>query len=136
MHVRNIDMLDEVLITCCTSLHTDTASVLCLVFCKGCSLDVSEMRDCDNNILVSVEVLRIELLCRKRNLCSSLVAVLLLHLKSLILDDRELHALVCKNVLAVSDELHEFVVLVLEFLSLESCELTETHLDDCSCLRL
>ena len=136
MHVGNIDMLDEVLVTCRTALHSDSASVLKTVFGERCPLDISEMRDSDHHILVSIEVLRIELLCRKSDFRPAGIAVFLLHLESLVLDDLHLHALVRKHILAVADELHELVILVLELLPLESCELAETHLDDCSSLHI
>ena len=127
MHVGNIDMLDEVLITCSTSLHSYSTSILSLVLSKRCSLDISEMRNCNYNILISIEVLWVEFLCRKCNLGSSLITVFLLHLKSFILDDTHLKVNVCKNILTILDELHKLVVLVLELLSFESGELTESH---------
>ena len=136
MHVGDIDVLYEVFVTGSTSLHTYATSVLEAVLGKRCPLDISEVRDCDHYILVCVEVLRIELFCRECDLRPSLVSVFLFHLKGLVLDDAQLHALVCKNILAVLDELHELVVLALEFLSFESSELAEPHLDDCSGLRL
>ena len=136
MHVGHIDVLYEVLVTCRASLHSYAASVLETIFCKRCSLYVSEMRDRDHHILICVEVLWIELLCRKSDLCPSCITVLLLHLKGLVLDDLHLHALVCKHILAVVDELHELVILVLELLTLETCELTQTHLDDGSSLNV
>ena len=135
MHVGNIDMLNEVFITRSTSLHSHSTSVLSLVFSKGCSLDISEVRDCDHHILVRIEVFRIELLSRESDLRSSLVTVLLLHLHCLILDDAHLEINVREHILAVSDELHELVILALELLSFESGELTEPHLDNGSSLR-
>ena len=88
------------------------------------------MRYRDHHILVGIEVLRIEFLCRKSDFSPPRITVLLLHLKGLVLDDTHLELLVRKDILAVSDELHELVILALELLPLESCELTQTHLHD------
>ena len=136
MHVRHIDVLDEVLVTGRASLHSDSSSVLETVFGEGCPLDVSEVRDGDDHILICIEVFRIEFLCRKSDLRTSLVSVLLLHLHGLILDDSHLESLVGKHILTVGDELHELVIFALKLFSFESCELTQTHLDDCRGLSL
>ena len=136
MHVGHIDVLYEVLITGCTALHSDSSPVLGFVLSEGSSLYVSEMRDGYDHIFVCVEVLRVEFLCRKRNLSPSVISIFFLHLKGLVLDDAKLLALACKHLLAIIDELHEIVIFVLKLFSFESCQLTESHFHDCSSLSL
>ena len=136
MHVRNIDMLDEVLIACRTSLHAYAATVLQTVFGKRSPLDISEVRDGDHHILICIEVFRIELFRRECDLSPSCITILFLHLESLVLDDAQLHAFVCKDILAILDELHELVIFALELLPFKSGELAEPHLHDRSSLNL
>ena len=55
-------MLDEVLVACCATLSTYAATVLCAVLSKWGTLDIAHVRDGDNHVVISIEVLRVELL--------------------------------------------------------------------------
>ena len=60
MHICDIDMLDEILITGCTSLDSDSSPILGSVFCQGCPLDVAQVRNGNHHILIGIEIFRIE----------------------------------------------------------------------------
>ena len=127
-------MLDEVLIPGSASLHSDTSPVLGLVLGEGCPLDIAQVGNRNHHILIGIEVLRIEFIRRECYLSPSCITVLLLHLHGLILDDAHLKFLTCKDFLAIMDEFHLLVVLILELFPFKSRELTQPHLYDGSSL--
>ena len=129
-------MLDEILVACCATLHTYTATILDAVLGQRGTLDISHMRDGDNHILISIEILGIELLRRVNDLGAALVAILGLDLQQLVLDDLHLHIDACQYILKVVDLALQLGVLGLQFLALQTCKLTQTHLNDSSCLHI
>ena len=130
MHVGHIDVLDEVLIPRGAALYADPAPVLCTVFSKRGTLDVSEMGNGDDHIIVRIEVLRIEFLGRESYFGSPCVPELGLHLHRLLLDYLHLLVVASENLFAVGNEFHELVELILEFLPFKSGELAEPHFHD------
>ena len=119
--------------------HTDdtlTASVLCRVDVCLLALDVAGMRYGDNAGVTLNKVLEVDLLNRLAELGATCVAVLLLDLLKLILEDLAYLALVVKDCTQLCNDNCELCDSILDLLTLESGELTECHLDDSLCLRL
>ena len=94
------------------------------------------MRDGDNHILVSVEVLRIELLRSVNNLRTALIAILLLDFEQLLLHNAELHRLVSEYGCEVVDSLLQLIALCREFAMLQTCQRTQTHIYDSGSLQI
>ena len=136
MHRRYIDMLDEVLIARCATLHTDTATVLCAILGQRGTLDITHMRNGDNHIIISIEILGIELLSREDDLRTALVAILLLHLLQLVLDDLHLHTLVSQHCIVVVDTLLQLIALSSQLAVLQTGQSTQAHLHNCRSLQL
>ena len=128
MHVGDVDVVDEVLVPCRASLHTDAAARLGTVFGQRSPLDVAQMRDRDDHILVGIEILRIELLGGRTDLRPSRVGVLVLELDRLGLDDLHLLLDAAENLVAAGDEPLQLIVFSLKLLPFESGQLTEPHL--------
>ena len=128
-------MLDEVLIPRRAALDAYTSPVLRPVFSERSPLDISEMRDSNHHILIRIEVLRIEFLGRHRYLRTSRITELLFQFHRLLLDNLHLPVITCKDLLTETDEFHQFVKLVLEFLPLKASELAEPHLHNSRSLR-
>ena len=123
-------MLDKVFFAGGAALGTDAAAVLETVFGQRGALDVAEVGNRDDHVLVSVEVLGIEVFGARSYLGAALVAVLGDEVLHLVLDNAVLEALVCKDFLQVVDQRLEVVILSLELVPFESCQLAQTHLDD------
>ena len=129
-------MLDEVLVARGAGLHTHAAAVLRAELAEERALDIAEVRDGDDHVVVGIEVLGVELLRGKGDLGAARVAVLLLEVERLLLDDGELLGLAGEDLLTAGDELLELVVLGLELGLLETGELLEAHLNDGGGLRI
>ena len=118
------------------SLDTLAASVLYLEGILWHSLDISELCHGDN-YLFSLDKLFICYIIRVScDRCSSLITVLVSYRCKLSLDDSEKLVLICKYLLVLSYLCNKFIVLVLDLLSLQTCQSTESHVNDCSGLCL
>ncbi len=131
MHVRDVDVVDEVLIPRRASLHSNSAARLGAVLCQRSSLDVAQMRNRDDHVLIGVEVLRVELTCGRTDFCPSRISILVLEFDSLCLDDLHLLLDAAENLVAAGNELLKLIIFSLKFLPLQSGQLTEPHLDNC-----
>ena len=123
-------MFDEVLVARGAALGTHSAAMLRAVFGQRRALDVAHVRDGDDHVVVGVEILGIELLRSIDDLRAALVAVLLLDLQQLVLDDLHLHRHVGQHLREVGDESHQLVALGNELAVLEARQGAQTHLDD------
>ena len=112
------------------SLGAHTATTLLVELAERRALDVSHVGDGDDNGIVGIEVLGIELVVEGDDLRATLVAVLLLHLEQIVLHHLLAALGVVEDLLQVCDELHEVVVLLVELIDTQTCELGETHIDD------
>ena len=131
-----IDILNEVLIACVTTLGTHTASSLSTVLLERGALDITEVGDGDDHGIVAVEVLGVHLLAGIFNLGTALVAELLLDLNEFLLDDLAALGGIVEDSLQVLDGLAHLGQLVVQFLLLQAGELAQTHLDDGTGLHL
>ena len=131
-----VDVFDEVLVACRASLRTHTSAVLCAELAQRRTLDVAQVRDGDDHLVVGVEVFRVEIAREGVDFRAALVTIFVADFHKLLLDYLAEHMLVVENVVVMGYELHQFVVLVAEFLHFESGELAESHLNYCAGLYL
>ena len=94
------------------------------------ALDVTHVGDGDHHGIVGIEVLGIELVVEGNNLRATLVAILLLHLLQLLLHHLLTTLGVVQDFLQVGNQLHQVVVLLVELIDTQTCELSQTHIDD------
>ena len=130
MHGGRINLLYEVVITRSCSFYTDSATILCLELSQWNTLYISQMRDGYDDLVVSIEVLGIELFCAGKNLCTTLVAKLILNLDEFVLHYLTAKLVIGKNLVVVLDLLHQLVVFCMQFLLIQTCKLSQTHIYD------
>ena len=129
-------MLDEVLVARRAALGAYTATVLRAVLGQRRALDIAHVRNGNYHVVVGVEIFGIELLRRVDYLRTTLVAVLLLHVEQLLLDDLHLHLDTRQNVVEILDRTLQLVALGHELLARQSYQRTQSHLDDSRRLQL
>ncbi len=132
VHCSRIDVLDEVFIACFTTLRAYSTTVLCAEISQRRTFDVSQMRNGDNHLIVSIEVFRIEVFRSVYDFRTALVTVLLFHLEQLILDNLLAKLVVHQNFLEVSNLLHQFLIFVVQLVLHQSGKLSQTHFNDSS----
>ena len=88
------------------------------------------MRDGDHHLLIGDGIFHTELRRAVFDGRAAFVAKTFLDVLQLVLDDAHAQVHIVEHVVEVSDELHQFVVLVLKFLAFHACELAQTHFDD------
>ena len=64
------------------------------------------------------------------DLRTTLVAVFLLHFEQILLHHLLTTLGIVENLLQVGDEFHQIIVLLMELIDTQTCELCQTHIDD------
>ena len=136
VHRCGIDILGEVAVAVVGSLVAHSAAALLAELAQRSALDVAQMADGDNHWVVGIKVLCVELLARVAYLSAALVAIFLLHFLQLVLHHLLAELGVGENLLQVSYELLQVVVLLVQLLHAQTSELAQTHVDDSLCLHL
>ena len=126
----HVEVFDEVLVAGAAATGALTTAVLHLVLGQRRALDVAEVRDGDDHLLVGDGVLHAELGRAVLDGRTALVTEAFLDVLQLVLDDAHAQVHVVEHVVEVGDELHQLVVLVLQFLAFHAGELAQTHLHD------
>ena len=88
------------------------------------------MADSDDHIVVRNEILLIEVATEVVDLGLALVAKLLLDLGHLISNHLHTENVVGKDRLEISNEVHHIIILLVQILNAETCELAQSHIDD------
>ena len=94
------------------------------------ALDVAGGGDGDDHLLHGDHVLDVDLVLGGQDLGAAVVAVHLLDLEELLLDDVVDEAFVGQQALQVGDALEEVAVLFLDLVALEGGEVAQTQVDD------
>ena len=125
------DLRDIVLFVGRQTGNTAAATMLASVCVDRAALHVTEVGQRDHDLLFLDERLIIDLVfIRRSDLCSSVFVILLLDLEDLVLDYLTQKLLIIDNGSEVSDLLVEFFCLGFELFSFQTCQTTETHIDD------
>ena len=136
VHRGGIDLLDEVVVARRACFDADAAAALCLELGQRNTLDVTHVRHSDDHFVVGIEVFGVELFCAGQDFGSAHIAVLSLYLEQIVLHHLAAELVVREDLVVVFDFLHQVVELSVEFLLIEACELTESHLHDGLALNL
>ena len=130
-------MLDEVSIASTSAFAAYSTTGLRTELCERSTLDISEVRDSHNTCIVSIEVFRIEVLATTWvDHCLTFVAVFLLHFNQFVLHHLLAKFRIVENLLEVFDEFQQIVILSMQFLLLQTGQLTESHIDNILSLSL
>ena len=130
VHCGRIDILGEVVVAMTGCLRTHTATALLMEVAQRSALDVTHVRDGDDNRIIGIEVFGIELVVEWDNLCTTLVAILLLNLEQILLHNLLTTLGVIENLLQLGNELLQVVELLVELINTQTCELSQAHIND------
>ena len=64
------------------------------------------------------------------DLRTTIVAIFLLHLEQILLHHFLTTLGIVENLLQVGDEFHQIIILLMELIDAQTCELSQTHIDD------
>ena len=134
MHVGNVDMLNEVFISGGATFAPLSSAMLQAVFGKRGTLDVAHSGYGDHHIVISDDVLVVELTLIRTDFGLALVSELLLDFLQLILDDAHLKVDIAEDSVYLIDESLQLCKFILKLLLLHPGKLAETDLHDGSCL--
>lgn len=123
MHRGRIDILGEIVVAMTGSLGAHTATTLLVELVEMGALDVTHMGDGDNHRIVGIEVLGIELVVEGDDLRTTGVAILLLHLKQILLHHLLATLGIVEDLLQLGDEFLQVVELLMELVDAQACEL-------------
>ena len=123
MHGCWIDIFGEVLLASTSTLRTYTTTSLLLEVCKRSTLDITKVTNGNNNRVIRIEVLSIKLMLIRDNLCTTVIAILLLNLLQLFLHYFLTTLRVIKNLLQILNGLHEFLKLLMQLVKTQTCKL-------------
>ena len=130
VHSGRIDILGEVVVTMAGSFGSDTSTTLLVELVKLGTLDVTHVRDSDDNGIIGIEVFGIELVVEGNNLCTTLVAIFLLHLLQFVFHHLLATLGVVENFLQVGNEFLQVVKLLMQLIDTQTCQLRQTHIND------
>ena len=130
------DILREVLLAGAHGRNAAAAAALCAVDRGRLTLDVAELSEGVRAVLLLDEVLDVDFVRDVFDLRVALVAVLLLDLLKLLLDDGEDVRVARQDLLEALDAAFEVLVLLVDLLLLQTGQAAKTHINDGLRLRL
>ena len=131
---RHQKFLDVIVIDGLHSLDSLSSAVLRTEIIKAHALNVSELGHGNDGIGNRNQILHGNIIFVKTNGCSSVIPVFVGNQKNLLTDNAEQLFLVGKNCLQLCDALHQFRVFILQLLTFQTCQRTQTHIHDRLCL--
>ena len=123
MHCCWIDIFSEVFLTCASTLRTNTTTSLLLEVCKRSTLDITKVTNGNNNRVIRIEVLSIKLMLIRDNLCTTVIAILLLNFLQFFFHHLLTTLRVIKNLFQILNGLHEFLKLLMQLVKTQTCKL-------------
>ncbi len=136
MGVGNIDVLYEVFVAGGAALHAHASAVLGAEFGERGALDVTKVGDCYHLVFICVEVLRVEFVVCEGDFRAAGIPVAGLEVLGFGFNHVELFFNGAEDFQAALYELHEFVVFVAEFFTVQAGELPKREGYDCGRLGL
>ena len=127
---RDQEVLDEILLLRRHALDALAAAVLAAISIECHALDVVVVRQRDDDVFLSDEVLDVDLARVDRQARAARIAELRLDRLELVLDDAEDAALICEDGLVVLDGLQDFLILLLDLLALEARQALQAQVQD------
>ena len=114
----------------CGTLRSNTTPGLFAEVRQWCSFDIPKMTHGNNYRIIWIEILCIELMFIRNNLCAAVITVFLLYLVQLILHHLLTKFGIRKNVFQISDEFFQFIIFCMQLIHAKSCQLRQTHVNN------
>ena len=130
VRLRQQQILNVILINRLHSADSLSTTVLTAEIIHTHALNVSELRDCDNSVLIRDQILHRHVKLVKSDRGLSVIAVFLRDRKNLLADHAEQFLLICEDRPEFLDARHQLAILILNLLSLKTGQRTQTHIDD------
>ena len=131
MRVADKHLGRNVLVAPCHTGDASAAALLQLVGVVRHTLDIAELRHCDDAVLLRDQILDIDLAGYRADLGTSGIGILVADLQRLFLDDLKTSCFVFKDLVEFLDPFAESRDLILDLVALHVGQLTQTHTDDC-----
>ena len=123
VHVRLVNVLNEVLIARSASFGTYSTTTLLTEVSQWGTLDIAEVRNGDNHIVVGIHILWVELGSHLDDACATLIGILLFDFNEFVLDYFIAHHLACEQCVEVLDKLLQLSILFFQLVDTQACEL-------------
>ena len=124
MHSCRIDVLNEVFIAGFTTLRPYSTPILRVEFGQRSTLDITQMRNGNNHLIISIEIFRIKFFGSIYNLGTTFVSVFFLYFYQFILDDLFTKFIVGQDFFEVCNLLHQFFIFRMQLVLHQSGQLT------------
>ena len=129
-------LINDIVINNIHSLYALATSVLYLECILWHSLDISKLCHGDNNLFSLDKFFICYIIRVSCDGCSSLITILVCYRSKLCLDYSEKLILICKYLLVLCYLSFKFIILILDFLSFQTCKGTKSHINYGSSLSL
>ena len=128
-HFHNIIILDGL-----HSLNSLTATVLTLKIIGSHALDIANFCHGNDRIGFRNQIFHGNIKLIVSDLGSSVIAIFICNFQNFCADNCKKFFLICKNCLEFRDLCHEVFILVFEFLTFQTGQGLQTHINNCLCL--
>ena len=126
----------KVLFLCLHTYYALAAAFLTLVGINRKTLDITLVRHRDYVILLSNQVLNVNIVLNRLNRRSSLVTEFILDFGYLVFKDFKHHMLILQNLGQICNQLHQLVIFLIDFLALQTLQSCKTHIKYRLCLNI
>ena len=129
-------LLCNVFVTVNCAFFTSASTILESEFVRNHALDISHLRKGNDVFIFGDEVLDVNVAADGSNFCTAVVSILVADVECLGLNYIKDKLVICENFLIFLDFFDQFGEFFLDFFTLESCQLTESHLHNSGRLNL
>ena len=126
----NEHVLDKILPFGFTTSGSAASTALLSVFCYGSTLDISGMRNRDDDLLIRNNIFHIDLTVFKSDFSTAFITIFLLYLEQLIPDDAALKFYTIQDSLQPLYKGHGLFVFLPDFISFKTRKLLQPHFKD------
>ena len=130
MRVGDEDVRDRILVPRLHSNPTFAAAALVAIDGRRSSLEITAVRDRDHNVFLSNQIFDIDFRFFIDDLGATFVTMLLLSIPQFFHDDLPELRVAGEDFIQFGDLFAEFLQLVLDLLTLETCQALQLHLED------
>ena len=130
MCIGHKQTVDIIFLQCLHALDASAAAVLGLEVILAHTLDIAKLGDRDNDIFSLDQILRVKVRDIISDLRSAVVTVFIPDDQDLFADDTEKKLLITEDCSQLRDQLHQLFMLCLDLASFQTCQRSQTHIDD------
>ena len=130
MCIRHQDLVDIILLKSLYPLDSLASAVLAAEIVIAHPLDITELCNRDDHVLLLDQIFRIKIIHVYADLRPAVVPVFIGNNDQFLPDHSKKKVLIRKDRLQLFDRLHQSVILRLDLASFQTCQGTETHIDN------